>query len=220
MSSREVSEELSNVSEDAEIFSAFRGVDGAAAAMPVDHVENDQMRAQRQQVDSATACFGMPDGARSDQDFVTDTGIFHGTRPIPNETAILGRFSWAQSPDAMYFRTKEMSTKWIKLRSDMKAYYTGSEPPKNLNFDVGYKCAVFTDNVWVRAEVTCIDNFPKCVVLLADTWYECDVDCKFIRPLAPEFDIYPRLMFKCSLFGIYPTSEKWDKKVNTQYVQL
>jgi hypothetical protein len=80
------------------------------------------------------------------------------------------------------------------------------------NFDIGVRCAVKDDRSWWRAEVVCMDNFPKCNVTFVDTGYERTVDRSQLYPLESEFDKIKRLMLKCSLVGVYPTTSdgKWN----------
>lgn len=140
-----------------------------------------------------------------------DVVAVQGTQP-ENETAIDVIFSWCDSPHAIYVRTVDMQDGFRELREQMQKYYTNVELPNVRNFEVGFRCAVFTDLTWWRAEVTCLDNYPECEVRLVDTGYLRHVNAQEIRPLTPEFDSYRRLTMKCSLEGVYPPpSGIWEE---------
>ena len=145
-----------------------------------------------------------------------DVVAVQGTQPRPDETAVVVSFSWCKSLDAIYFRTSEMQRKLKKLENEMKEHYTNAtnNTPK---FDIGYRCAVFADMQWWRAEVICVDSSPggSCEVSLVDTGYQLTVEGKNIYPLDPIFDEYPRLIMNCSLVGVYPPGAAgWDNSVS------
>ena len=139
--------------------------------------------------------------------FITDSEIVgtQGTQP-DSETSITVSFVWIDSPEAIFFRTADMQRQFEELRYQMMRYYDkGSKRPKRNSY-VGVRCAVKDDRSWWRAEVVCIDDFPKCNVTFVDTGYERTVDRTQIYPLESEFDTIKRLMLKCSLVGVYPTT--------------
>ncbi len=97
----------------------------------------------------------------------------------------------------------------------MKKHYRKYKRPAR-NFEIGFRCAILDDRAWLRAEVLCVDAYPTCKVSFVDTGYQRTVERRQIYPLEPTFDKNKRLVLKCSLFGVYPTSGgRWnDKTVN------
>ncbi len=166
-----------------------------------------------------TKSYADPVGEKYDGNSGADADVVstQGTQANFNETASVVFFSWCDSPDALYFRTSEMRDLFRTMKSEMQTYYkcASKKPRKELNFEVGFHCAVYTDTKWWRAEVTCMDNYPECDVLLVDTGYQRTVQVQDIYPLAPHFDEHPRLTRQCSLFGVYPPDGSvWDDSVS------
>ena len=144
--------------------------------------------------------------------FNTDSEIVgtQGTQP-DSETSITVSFVWIESPEAIFFRTADMQSQFEELRYEMMKR---KERKKRIlrNFDIGVRCAVKDDRSWWRAEVVCMEDSSKCNVTFVDTGYERTVDRSQLYPLESEFDKIKRLMLKCSLVGVYPTTSdgQWN----------
>lgn len=149
---------------------------------------------------------------------------FRGTQPYPDEISIPVRFVWCDSPHAIYFRTYEQRTQFDKLQIKLRNCLEGTKPipiRKKNKIEVGFKCAVYCDFDWWRAEVVDVEQFPDCSVLLVDKGYKRKVDLGDIYRLPPDLECYPRMILCCSLFGVYPPSgSTWDRDVSAWYVCL
>ncbi|XP_057366887.1 uncharacterized protein LOC130687728 [Daphnia carinata] len=136
-----------------------------------------------------------------------------GTQP-ESETSVTVSYVWMDSPDAIYFRTIDMQTQYEELRYKMKQHYQNIELRGKTKFEVGFRCAVYEDHSWWRAEVICMDKYPKCDVLFVDTGYHRRVRAKQIYELEPGFDEIKRLVLKCSLYGIFSGTANGTWKEN------
>lgn len=149
---------------------------------------------------------------KSKAESVSDSVALQGAQS-QNEEVMEVFFSWCDSPHAIFVRTDEMKNDFRLCRNQMQTYYATANLAKlkASNFEVGFLGAVFTDSKWWRAEVICMDEYPKCDVCLVDTGYQRKVMAQDIFKLATEFEGYKRLSLKCSLQGIFPPpSGIWD----------
>lgn len=142
-------------------------------------------------------------------------GSILGFQLIEGEVCVLLKFSWCQSPNAIYFRTREMSEMMHALNTKMREHYKDSKPVASLlNFEIGCMCAVFCEENWQRAQIIDIDESSTFEVNLLDRGLQRTVDASNIRRIEPEFEKYPKLILGVSLYGVYPVSGNWDQKVN------
>lgn len=136
--------------------------------------------------------------SKADSDIV---GIV-GTQP-ESETSITVSYVWMDSPDAIYFRTADMKAQYEEVRYKMRQHYQNKKQKEKITFEVGFRCAVYEDCSFWRAEVVCMDDYPKCRVLFVDTGYQRRVRANNIYALEPSFDEIKRLVLKCSLYGVF-----------------
>ena len=139
-----------------------------------------------------------------------------GAQARRNETATDVFFSSCDSPDAIYLRTPEMQRKFKTLKNEMAMHYAckNFKPKTVLQFEVGFRCAVFAENQWWRAEVTCKNLFSLCGIYLLDDGRLPTIHARSIYPLDPKFNEYPRLTMRCCLDGVQPlNTDGWDDSV-------
>ncbi|XP_032786585.2 uncharacterized protein LOC116924198 isoform X1 [Daphnia magna] len=153
------------------------------------------------------------DGTCSINNCQTDLVGTLGTQP-ESETSVTVSYVWMDSPDAMYFRTADMQAQYEELRYKMKQHYGNIGLREKTKFEVGFRCAIHEHHSWWRAEVVCMDDYPKCEVLFVDTGYHRTVRAKHIYELELGFDEIKRLVLKCSLYGVFSGTENGTWKEN------
>jgi len=132
-------------------------------------------------------------------------------------------FIGARSPEALFFRTDELTDKFIKIQNALYNYFGGHQrgsviDDESVSCDVGFVCAVQSDGRWYRAEVLENENHPDIVVYLLDKDLFVMVNAGEIRRLPEELTDIPRTVLSCSLSGIYPASGSlgWSHEVTQQ----
>ena len=75
----------------------------------------------------------------------------------------------AQSPEAFFFRTPELTAKFVKIQNALyKQETSADEETISGSIDVGLVCAANFQGRWYRAEVISIKEHPDVVVSLVD----------------------------------------------------
>lgn len=127
-------------------------------------------------------------------------------------------FVGCQSPDELFFRSKEMMEKFLKVHNAMythfeeqKASATNKEP---INFDVGFLCSVNHGDRWYRAQVVDMERYPDVVVFLLDKGFTFNVAASQIQRIPDGLEGIPSTLIHCSLQGISPPSGSvWEETV-------
>lgn len=127
-------------------------------------------------------------------------------------------FVGCQSPESIYFRTEELSNQFFSLQNALyihfEAHKDSVEEPVSLK--VGFIGAVKYQGRWYRAKVVNMDKYPDEIsVSLMDKGISLIVRCvSEIRRLPEELVKIPKMVLRCSLIGIQPSSvSEWSSKV-------
>ena len=115
-------------------------------------------------------------------------------------------FFECQSPESIIFHTECFKEKFIRIQNELNnSYFNRSSfcDEEAINFDVGFRCAVFCQSSWYRAEVVDVESYPKIAVSLLDTGFTLYVDVSMIRRLPDLLSRIPRTVLRCSLSGLY-----------------
>lgn len=132
-----------------------------------------------------------------------------------DSTSALVKFLWCQSPNAIYFRTEEMSRTWSALMSKMQEYYKHNKLDSTSNLECGCMCAVFYEDQWQRARIMEYkQNHHVARIVLWDTGFEREVKSSDIRPIDPQFEEITKLFLCVSLDGVQPAKVAWDSRLN------
>ena len=158
---------------------------------------------------------------------VTDSEIKRTTAAVINSlqlkeekesSRIPVTFVGCQSPESICFRTTELSNQFFKLQN---ALYTHFEAHKEsveepFSLKIGFIGAVKYQGRWYRAKVVNMDKYPDEIsVSLMDKGIPLIVRCiSEIRRLPEELVKIPKMVLRCSLIGIHPSSvSEWSSKV-------
>ncbi len=121
-------------------------------------------------------------------------------------TLLAVSFFECQSPESIIFHTECFQETFVRIQNELNNIYSNrssccDEEP--INFDVGFRCAVFCQNTWYRAEVVDVDSYPEIVVSLLDTGFTLFVNASKVRRLPDLLCNIPRMVLRCSLSGLY-----------------
>ena len=132
-------------------------------------------------------------------------------------------FAGAQSPDALFFRTPELSGKFVQIQNALYNYFDCQHGESVMDgsiscAEVGFVCAVQFVGRWYRARVLDVENHPDVVLSLLDKGLSIMAHASQIRRLPEELADIPRTVLHCSLSGIYPSSASsgWSPEVTQQ----
>lgn len=127
-------------------------------------------------------------------------------------------FVEARSPDALFFRTPELTVAFVKMQNALYAHFeemSADEESNSGSIDVGLVYAAHFQGRWYRVTVVDCENHPDVVVSLLDKGLSTTVHASKIRRLPKELTLMPITVLQCSLFCVYPSSALpgWDLKV-------
>ena len=106
------------------------------------------------------------------------------------EFSILITFVGCTSPEAVFFRNRELAKEFFSLQNALYVHFEAHKDSieEPINFDVGFVCAVNCDGRWYRAEVTDVENYPEITVVLLDKGCSRTVSATEIRRLPDGLD--------------------------------
>lgn len=125
-------------------------------------------------------------------------------------------FLECESPESIFFRTPGLMKQFVRLHNAVNSYFetrkNSSDDP--INFDVGYVCAVQSEDRWYRAVVVDVQEYPEIGVTLLDKGLCIKVDVNDIRRLPEGLKRAPRMILRCTLSDVYPLSGKeWGDQI-------
>jgi len=124
------------------------------------------------------------------------------------EISIPITFVGCSSPEAVFFRNRELAKEFFSLQNALYVYFEAHKESveEPINFDVGFVCAVNCDGRWYRAEVTDVENYPEIAVVLLDKGCSRTVNSTEIRRLPDGLDQAATTVICVSLNRIQPHS--------------
>jgi len=109
---------------------------------------------------------------------------------VEEEMSIPITFVGCSSPEAVFFRNRELAKEFFSLQNALYVYFEAHKESveEPINFDVGFVCAVNCDGRWYRAEVMDMENYPEITVFLLDKGCSRTVSSTEIRRLPEGLD--------------------------------
>ena len=135
------------------------------------------------------------------------------------ELSIPITFVGCNSPEAVFFRNRELAKEFYSLQNALYVHFEAHEESieEPINFDVGFVCAVNCDGRWYRAEVTDVENYPEITVVLLDKGCSRTVNSTEIRRLPDGLEQAVATVICVSFSRIQPYSGTgWASFVTSQ----